>query len=177
MNSDAETKLISSFILLGSNLGDRLKYLHEAIRLLNDSGSRVVAGSSVYETEPWGFISDDYFLNMVIELRTSLSPEGLLGKIKTIETNLGRSAASEKYASRTIDLDILFWDDLIIDKPGLIIPHPLISVRRFVLEPMNEIAPGFNHPVAHKTIAHLLKKCTDKSMVKKKLSRFTPGQL
>jgi len=166
MNIPAETKLNSSFLLLGSNLGDRIRYLGEAIRMVKEMGNSVVAGSSVYETEPWGFISGDYFLNMVVELRTGMSPEGILNMIKIIETALGRCRSAEKYRSRTIDLDILFYNDMIIAIPGLIIPHPLIAERRFVLVPMNEIAPGFNHPVLNKSVSLLLEECKDRSEVK-----------
>lgn len=167
MNTPAEIKLNSSFLLLGSNLGDREYNLYEAIRMLNEMGGSIVAGSSVYETEPWGFYSDDYFLNMVVELRTKISPEGMLSIIRTIEDGLGRIRTSDQYQSRIIDLDILFYNDMVIEQPGLIIPHPLIPERRFVLAPMNEIAPGFNHPVLNKTISVLLEECKDELKVKK----------
>jgi 2-amino-4-hydroxy-6-hydroxymethyldihydropteridine diphosphokinase len=167
MNIQAEIKLNSSFLLLGSNLGDRIQYLEEAIRMVKEMGSSIVAGSSVYETEPWGFVSGDYFLNMVVELRTGMSPEGILSMINIIEERLGRTRSFEKYQSRTIDLDILFYNDMIIAKPGLIIPHPLIPERRFVLVPMNEIAPGYNHPVLNKSVSLLLEECKDQSEVKK----------
>ena len=167
MNALIKNQINSCFLLLGSNIGNRYDYLSKALRMINEKGGTFISKSSVYETEPCGFVSNDYFLNMVVELSTGRTPGEILIMIKTIEKTLGRSRTSGKYLSRTIDIDILFYNELTLQQPDLIIPHPLIPERRFILEPMHEIAPGFSHPVLHKTVARLLKECTDLSEVKK----------
>ena len=154
------------FLGIGSNLGDRERNLNEAIAKITKTTGPLVASSSVYETEPWGFQSDNLFLNMVIKIKTDHSPAGLLEKIFLIEENIGRIRSKIQYSSRLIDIDILLFDNLIIAAKDLKIPHPRMHERRFVLVPLFEIDPDIVHPVLKKTIASLLETCLDKSKVK-----------
>lgn len=155
----------SAFLLIGGNLGNRPLMLSQALKLIRDRVGRILLRSSVYETEPWGFEDSRQFLNQVIKVQTSLSPSELLSAILQIELVLGRIRHGDKYASRVIDIDILFYDDLIISLKHLTIPHPLMHTRRFVLVPMAEIAPDLLHPVLDMTIEQLLSHCPDQNMV------------
>jgi 2-amino-4-hydroxy-6-hydroxymethyldihydropteridine diphosphokinase len=154
-----------AFLGLGSNLGDREAFLNEAIALIGLKAGKVVSSSSIYETEPWGFQSKDKFLNMVVEIETDLDPDSLLLKLLEIESGMGRERKNTGYSSRNIDIDILIYDNLCINKPDLHIPHPMLHRRRFVLVPLCDIAPGVIHPVLKKSIADLLTDCTDTSMI------------
>lgn len=150
-----------TFLLLGSNLGDRQFMLEEAIcRIIRDIG-QVINASGVYETEPWGFISFDYFLNQVIEVSTDLKPYQLLKAIQHIEKELGRTSSGGRVLPRFIDIDILFFDDLILQDPTLIIPHPRLHKRLFALTPLAEIAGNVIHPVYGLAIGELMKRCED----------------
>lgn len=142
------------FLSLGTNLGDRAANLRSAISALAPS-MRVVRESSIYETAPWGFEDQSHFLNMVVEAETDLAPLDLLKYLKTLETELGRTPTF-RYGPRLIDLDILFYDELILQKPELTIPHPRLHERAFVLVPLADLAPNFIHPVLQKTIQQLL---------------------
>jgi 2-amino-4-hydroxy-6-hydroxymethyldihydropteridine diphosphokinase len=153
-------------VFLGTNLGDRESNLKEAITMIGESIGVVLSSSSVYETEPWGFQSENEFLNMVVQVRTYLKPSGLLGRILMLEAQLGRLRGEKHYSSRIIDIDILLYDNKIIDEISLKIPHPLIQERKFVLVPLCEIAPEEVHPVLKKTFVSLLKECKDESEVK-----------
>jgi 2-amino-4-hydroxy-6-hydroxymethyldihydropteridine diphosphokinase len=153
------------FLLLGSNLGDRMKQLEEATALISESIGMVILQSSTYETEPWGFSSDDKFLNKAVKAVTVLTPVEILVEIDKIEKLYGRQRQGGGYSSRTLDIDLLFYDDLVIDQYQLKIPHPRIQDRRFVLVPMNEIAPLLIHPVIKKTIGELLFQCSDEKEV------------
>ncbi len=157
------------YLLTGGNMGDRLQHLSRACREIEEKAGEVVKKSSVYETAAWGFTNQDPFLNQVLCITTHLNAIELLQTILTIELELGRKRL-QKMGPRTIDIDILFYGNQIISAPDLIIPHPQIANRRFVLTPMKEIAPDFVHPLLHKTIEELFEHCPDKLEVKKYLS-------
>lgn len=153
--------MVKLYILLGGNLGDKQKIFADALFLLNEKVGKITAKSSIYETEPWGFESSDFFWNQALEISTSLSPEEVLLRTKQIESDLGRVRQSQQYNSRTMDIDILFYGDQIINHENLTIPHSRILERKFVLVPLHEIAPDLVHPVFQKSIGHLLEECTD----------------
>lgn len=142
------------YLSLGSNLGDRENNLREAIERIGQIG-RVGAVSSLYETEPVEFTEQPEFLNCAAELDTSLTPGQLMKKLLEVEGAMGRQRLQKK-GPRIIDIDILLFGDEVVDGPALRIPHPAIQERRFVLEPLAEIAPGLIHPVLKKTIRELL---------------------
>jgi 2-amino-4-hydroxy-6-hydroxymethyldihydropteridine diphosphokinase len=158
-----------TYLSLGSNLEDRIQNLSKARSLLNKRAGEIVSVSGVYETEPWGFTSDMNFYNQVIELHTQLEPVQLLDNIQQIEKDCGRVADKVRFAPRTLDADILFFNDLICNLPGLVIPHPSLHLRRFVLVPMAEIAPGLVHPILKKKISRLLQDCPDRCRIIQKL--------
>ena len=154
------------YLLIGGNMGDRMMYLTKAKKEIEKQCGQIVQQSSVYETAAWGMEEQAAFLNQVLEIETQLSPQQLLKAILTIEETLGRKR-NIKYGPRLIDIDILLFGDAIIDVHGLKVPHPQMQHRRFVLEPLNEIAPEKIHPVLQKTIAQLLSACTDPLTVNK----------
>ena len=143
------------YIGVGSNLGNRESNCRIAIERLNAEGIKVKKTSSMYETEPWGFKNQPKFINMVIEAETVLGPEEVLIVLKDIEKNMGRKDTA-KWGPRIIDLDILFYNDEIIDQKELKIPHPYLHKRDFVLVPLTEIAPDKTHPILKKTIRELM---------------------
>lgn len=149
------------YLLLGGNLGDKKKVFAEAKDLLANRIGPITALSGIYETEPWGFRSDELFWNQALEIETSLSPEMVLAATQTIEQELGRKRETNQYASRIIDIDILFYDDFITQTEALTIPHPRIQERRFSLVPLCEIAPELKHPSLGKTMLQLLSDCPD----------------
>ena len=155
------------FLGIGTNLGKRENNLDAAIKRIEENIGPVLKYSSIYETEPWGFKAEDQFLNMVIMVKTDHSPSVLLEQILNIESSLGRVRSTERYSSRLIDIDILLYEDIIVDDQNLKIPHPLLNKRRFVLVPLCDIAPGVIHPVLNKTMAELLQICEDRSDVRK----------
>jgi 2-amino-4-hydroxy-6-hydroxymethyldihydropteridine diphosphokinase len=155
------------YLGLGTNLGDREKNLQIALEKIHENIGSVIVSSSLYETDPWGFTSENKFLNMAAEVKTELTPSGILGRILMIETLMGRTREGKGYKSRIIDIDILFYDSRIINKNVLQVPHPGITDRRFVLEPLCEIAPDLIHPVLKKNIRELLEECKDTTVVKK----------
>ncbi|MDB5125376.1 MAG: 2-amino-4-hydroxy-6-hydroxymethyldihydropteridine pyrophosphokinae [Mucilaginibacter sp.] len=158
--------MINVFLLLGSNLGDRQLFLKKAIDLIENDIADISKASSIYETQSWGKTDAPDYLNQVILLETSLSAQAILQKILNIEQLLGRQR-EEKWGSRTIDIDILFYGDSVINEPGLHIPHPELHNRRFTLEPIAEIAPDFKHPVLNKSILTIKNELVDTLIVKK----------
>lgn len=155
-----------AFLSLGGNLGRRLENIQNAITALKTTGIKIVKESQVYETEAWGSSSDKKFLNQVIQIRTTLDAPQLLKKLLFIEKNLGRLRNDDRNSDRTIDIDILFFNDQIIDRKHLHVPHPRLPLRKFVLVPLNEIAAQLKHPILNQTIGQLLHSCTDSLLVK-----------
>lgn len=155
------------YLLLGSNLGEKKKQMDQTIDLIPEMIGQVTKRSSFYETEPWGFSSEEFFLNIALQTLTSLSLEEVMQQIDEIEKMFGRERSDRGYSSRTMDIDILFYDDLVLDQDILKIPHPRLQDRRFVLVPLNEIAHELIHPVFLKTIGELLQDCTDTKNVRK----------
>lgn len=155
-----------AFLLLGSNMGNRLRQLELACNMLQQPGIRVEKKSSVYETAPWGFEAAQSFFNMALQVRTQQLPQHLLQAAQQVEQRLGRvRVAGAGYSSRPIDVDILFYGDEIIETPLLSVPHPRLHVRRFALAPLAEIAPELVHPALKKTVATLLRECGDAGSV------------
>lgn len=144
------------YLSLGSNSGDRIGYVQQAASLIGSTeGISIVRTSSFYETEPWGMNSDTWFVNAVVEIKTTLSPQDLLEVCHRIEAQLGRKRTAGMYTDRTIDIDILFYNKDIINEDNLIIPHRYLHLRAFTLVPLLELIPNFEHPVLHKTISQL----------------------
>ncbi|MCC8426676.1 2-amino-4-hydroxy-6-hydroxymethyldihydropteridine diphosphokinase [Mucilaginibacter sp. UR6-11] len=154
------------FLLLGSNLGDRKFFLQQAIMHIAYDIAPATKISSVYETQSWGKTDEPDYLNMVVALETDLPAKTILEKILFIEEVMGRKR-EEKWGSRIIDIDILYYNQEVIDKPELQIPHPEMHKRRFTLEPLAEIAPDFMHPVLHKNNLALKSELKDNLIVKK----------
>ncbi len=147
------------FLALGSNIGQKEENLHQAITEIALRAGKILSVSAFYYSEPWGFVSDNSFVNNCVAITTSLSPEQLLLELQAIERDLGRKAKSNQgvYADRIIDIDIVLWGNRIIDLPNLKIPHPLMCERNFVMIPLAEIAADIVHPVMLKNIAELTK--------------------
>ena len=157
---------MSVFISIGTNMGDRYENIIKALNLLEDNNIKIEKVSSIYETEPWGFECEQWFLNLVASVKTNLNPFKLLDTLQKIEKSLGRQEKSNgTYKPRIIDLDIIFYNDLIIHTHELIIPHKLMHRRNFVLQPLAEIAPDFIHPLLETPVKQLLKECTDTTKI------------
>jgi 2-amino-4-hydroxy-6-hydroxymethyldihydropteridine diphosphokinase len=160
------------YLSLGSNLGDRLANLRNAITNLSPRVSPIMQ-SPVYETRPWGYSDQPDFLNQVIKANTSLDPLELLEFFKDTEVMMGRKETF-RFGPRLIDLDILFYDDLILETPTLTLPHPRISERAFILIPLADIAPELYHPVLNKTIQQLITGMDTSSVELYQSSKFKP---
>lgn len=154
------------YILLGSNLGNKKEQLLKATEAIASKAGNILHTSSYYQTAAWGNTRQDDFLNQVICIKTRQSAQQLLETLLQIELQMGRKR-NEKWESRVIDLDILFYGNAIVQESNLQIPHPFIPQRRFTLVPMVELDPAFMHPVLHKTMQALLDECPDKLPVEK----------
>lgn len=152
------------YLLLGSNIGDRKLNLLNALKKLAEVNVTVIQQSSVYQTAAWGVQEQQAFLNQVIKVETVLKPQQLLKTILTIEQELGR-VRIEKWGERLIDIDILYYYDLVLNDTSLKIPHPELQNRRFTLVPLVEISPEMQHPILNCSQSQLLKKCKDKLAV------------
>lgn len=161
----------TAYLSLGSNLGDRLANLEAGLAGLEKAGMRCGRSSSLYQTEPVGFLDQPWFVNIAVSVATCLPPGEMLRRCLEIERARGRTR-SRRNGPRTLDIDILLVGSLVMEEPGLIIPHPRMAQRRFVLEPLAEIAPEVYHPVLRKTIRSLLDSCPDPSSV----HLYTPGK-
>ena len=152
------------YLLLGGNQGDVGRAFSQTLELIRASVGSIKTLSPVYRSEPWGFEASESFLNQVVIVNTALDPEDLLKEILDIEKKMGRERddQSGRYSSRPIDIDILFYNDSIINSHDLVVPHPRLHQRNFTLIPLNDISPGFYHPVFKKTISDLVKTCDDK---------------
>ena len=160
--------LKTAYLSLGSNLGDRVAQIERALALLEESGVRVLRRSSFYETEPVGAPAQRWYVNCVAEVETELMPLGLLRLMKRIERRLGRPGSSGPMpAARRIDLDILIFGSSRVRMPELVVPHPRLSERRFVLEPLRELSPGWRHPETRLTPGEMLGQLADHSPVRR----------
>ena len=158
--------MAKAYVCLGSNLGDRLQYLKRAIKKIEESDKISIKKiSSVYESEPMGYENQRWFLNLVLEVKTSLDPFLLLEHLLTIEEQMGRKR-EKKCGPRNIDIDLLLYHNRIVGSDRLAIPHPRMHQRRFVLIPLAQIAPRLLHPVLKKSVDELLESCEDKSAVR-----------
>ena len=156
-----------AYLLLGADMGDKRTTFAKAKQLIEADLGKITQESSLYESEAWGFESDTTFLNQVLEVEAALAPLELLDGIHQIENRLGRVRSGNGYESRLIDIDILFYQDLIIETPSLTVPHPHLHKRMFTLAPLSELIPDFIHPVFAKSVAQLKEECVDKSHVRK----------
>jgi 2-amino-4-hydroxy-6-hydroxymethyldihydropteridine diphosphokinase len=154
-----------SYILLGSNLGDKLFQLNTAVAHIQEKGLCIIAQSKIYQTKAWGNVNQDDFLNVVLQVETKLKPLELLDTLLAIELQMGRQRGEEQWLPRLIDIDILYFNNQIVDLPNLKIPHPFIAQRRFTLMPLNDLAPNFIHPKIKMSNKQLLTLCQDQGMV------------
>ena len=155
-----------AYLGIGTNVGHRELNIENCILLITEKIGDVKSVSSIYETEPWGVEGQDYYYNIVLEVETSLYPLSLLQAVQQIENDLGRIRI-EKWGSRIIDIDILFYDDFVFSMDNLIIPHPYIAKRNFVLEPLSEISPDLIHPKLRLSVATVKDFCEDKNWIKR----------
>jgi len=160
--------LKSVYLSLGSNLGDRAGQIEQALTLLAEAGVEVRRRSAFYETEPVGTTAQRWFVNCLVEVETELMPLALLRTLKRVERQLGRSPASGTGpAARRIDIDIIAYGNHVVRLPELTIPHLRLTERRFVLEPLRELAPDWRHPLTRQTAAEMLAELTDRSAVRR----------
>jgi 2-amino-4-hydroxy-6-hydroxymethyldihydropteridine diphosphokinase len=156
-----------TYLCLGGNIGDREKALSHAIQKISEQVGDIQAKSTIYETEAWGVENQQAYLNQCIKVKTDLKATELIDVLLLIEKELGRERTiNQIYEPRTIDIDILFYNNDIINESKLLVPHPRLHVRKFVLIPLEEIASNYLHPLLNKTIFNLLSECEDTSDVK-----------
>jgi 2-amino-4-hydroxy-6-hydroxymethyldihydropteridine diphosphokinase len=147
----------TAFICVGSNLGSKLENCRQGVaELARGATTRLVDQSTVYQTEPVDYRDQDWFVNYVVKIETVLEPLALLDRLKSIEHDGGRIQDSVRFGPRVLDLDIIFYDEMVMDHPRLVIPHPRMHKRRFVLKPVCDIDPHIIHPVFHRTVQLLL---------------------
>lgn len=150
------------YLCLGGNIGHRLEHINQALEHITHKIGNVLKKSRVYETEAWGVAQQQPYLNMVVEVQTLLKPEELIVKLLQIEEILGRTRSNtQAYEARTIDIDILFYNQSVISTPELTIPHPRMHLRKFVLIPMQDVNSDYIHPLLNKKMITLLQECTD----------------
>jgi len=154
------------YFSIGSNKGNRSQLINEAIDKIDISIGKVEQKSSIYETQSWGFKSNNFY-NVCLLIESSLSVESIFNKILKIEKDMGRLKSGNKYSDRCIDIDILFVEDIIVNSKNLIIPHPRLHLRKFVLTPMLDLAPDLIHPILNKSIKQLELECDDNDQPKK----------
>ena len=155
------------YLLFGSNQGDKLQLLEQACTYINNRCGMLVERSSLYNSEPWGFEAEEWFLNVLLVVETELDPDTLMDRLLDIERELGRvrHPEIEGYTSRTVDLDILYYGDQIVRTAKVTAPHPRLHERRFALMPLCELVPDFLHPESGLSQQQLLEKCHDTSKV------------
>ncbi|MCE7054926.1 2-amino-4-hydroxy-6-hydroxymethyldihydropteridine diphosphokinase [Algoriphagus sp. AGSA1] len=163
-NNNVLSMFEKAVLLLGGNKGERLMLLNAAVEAVSKLGE-VTLLSKIYETEAWGGVANGAFLNQLIQIKTAYSPPELLAFIQQIETDLGRKR-DEHWGDRTMDIDIIYFGERVIDSPELHIPHPFIGARKFVLVPLVEILPDYIHPIIGKTNRQMLIECKDESEVR-----------
>lgn len=154
------------YFSIGSNKGNRSQLINEAIDKIDISVGRVELKSSIYETQSWGFKSNNFY-NVCLLIESSLSVESIFNKILKIEKDMGRLKSGNKYSDRCIDIDILFVENIIVNSKNLIIPHPRLHLRKFVLTPMLDLTPDLIHPILNKSIKQLELECDDNDQPKK----------
>ena len=155
------------FLGIGGNIGNKQLNFEKIHILAGKELGRIVGMSSIYESPPWGFLAEEDFWNQVLHIETQLEPAELIEKINELEQLFGRKRDAEFYTSREMDIDVLYFDDLVVITEKLVIPHPRIAQRMFVLVPLAEIAPSFVHPVLNLTNRQLLEQCSDDSSIKR----------
>lgn len=158
-------KFIDTVLLLGGNVGDTAEMVQEACRQIELQIGPIEKRSALYGSEAWGFETEQDFINQAVVVKTPLPPHRVLELALEIEKQLGRKRSGNGYSSRTMDIDIIFFGDSVIDEPDLVVPHPRMHLRNFVLVPLCEILPDFVHPVFGKTIRQLLDECPDEGKV------------